>query len=105
MAVLGNRVIKSIQRGSTGKGGGGGSVTINAVDTAKTIVNVSVATGKQRFAQTSTIAYAFQQSIGAAATLTDSTTLTVVNGTYDNTTGSGYTFTVPTIYYEVVEYE
>jgi len=105
MAVLGNRVIKSIQRGTTGKGGSGGSVTINAVDTAKTIINISVATGRQRFTKTDSPSYAYQQSIGAAATLTDSTTLTVVNGTYDTTSGTGYTFSVPTIYYEVVEYE
>ena len=105
MAVLGNRVIKSIQRGSTTQGGGGGTVTINAVDTDKTMVNVSVATGRQRFTQTSTIAYAYQQSIGASVVLTNSTTITIQNGTYDTTTGTGYTFTVPTISYEVVEYE
>jgi|TARA_X000001382_G_scaffold120719_1_gene102482 hypothetical protein len=105
MAVLGNRVIKSIQRGSTGKGGGGGDVTINAVDLSKTIVNVSVATGKQRFAKTDTPSYAYQQAIGAGVYLSDSTTLTVVNGTYDTTSGTGYTFSVPSIYYEVVEYE
>ena len=104
MAVLGNRVIKSIQRGTTGKGGSGGTVTINAVDTDKTMVNVSVATGRQRSIQTASN-YAVQQSIGASVVLTDSTTLTIANGTYDTTSGTGYTFTVPTVSYEVVEYE
>ena len=103
MAVLGNRVIKSIQRGTTGKGGSGGTVTINAVDTDKTMVNVSVATGKQRYINGTD--YAYQQSIGANVVLTDSTTLTIANGTYDTTSGTGYTFTVPTVSYEVVEYE
>jgi len=103
MAVLGNRVIKSIQRGVTAKGGSGGTVTINAVDTAKTMVNVSVANGKQRYINGTD--YAYQTSISAAVTLTDSTTLTVVNGTYEDTSGTGYSFNVPSIYYEVVEYE
>ena len=103
MAVLGNRVIKSIQRGSTAKGGGGGTVTINAVDTDKTMVNVSVATGRQRYINGTD--YAVQQSIGASVVLTNSTTITIANGAYDTTSGTGYTFSVPTISYEVVEYE
>ena len=104
MAVLGNRVIKSIQRGNTGKGGSWGTVTINAVDTDKTMVNVSVATGRQRSIQTDSN-YGMQQSIGASVVLTNSTTITIANGTYDTTTGTGYSFSVPSIYYEVVEYE
>ena len=102
MAVLGNRVIKSIQRGNTGKGGTGGTVTINAVDTAKTIINVSVATGRHRKETTD---YAYSTSIGASVVLTDSTTITIQNGVYDTSTGTGITFTVPTVTYEVVEYE
>ena len=103
MAVLGNRVIKSIQRGNTGKGGSGGTVTINAVDTDKTMVNVSVATGNNIITVTDSEAYA--QSIGASVVLTNSTTITIANGTYNTTTGSGYAFVVPTVAYEVVEYE
>lgn len=103
MAVLGNRVIKSIQRGTTAKGGGGGTVTINAVDTDKTMVNVSVGTGRQRYINGTD--YAYQQSIGASVVLTNSTTITIANGIYDSTTGTGYTFSVPTVSYEVVEYE
>jgi hypothetical protein len=103
MAVLGNRVIKSIQRGNTGKGGTGGTVTINAVDTAKTIINVSVATGRHRKIEGTD--YAYSTSIGASVVLTDSTTITIQNGVYDTSTGTGITFTVPTVTYEVVEYE
>tara|TARA_R100001129_G_scaffold27873_1_gene18735 strand:- start:505 stop:819 length:315 start_codon:yes stop_codon:yes gene_type:complete len=104
MAVLGNRVIKSIQRGNTGKGGTGGTVTINAVDTAKTMINVSVATGKQTVGSSSGGPYS--QAIGASVVLTDSTTITIQNGAYPAISGgTGDTFTVPTVTYEVVEYE
>ena len=106
MAVLGNRVIKSIQRGQTTLAAAGTSnVTITAVDLAKSFVSVNCKTGYQAGKANSTTSD--YTSYGAGFTgggyLSSTTNLALAAGT-----GPGRSSTVTAssvVYWEVIEYE
>jgi hypothetical protein len=91
--------IKSIQRGSvTATNNGTGTVTVTAVDTAKSVLTINAVNG---------IAVGFSSVVSFATSpkmvLTNSTTLTWTGGN-----STGYTTTVntaPSIAWQLVEYK
>ena len=104
MAVLGNRVIMSIQRGSTaGAPSSTTAVTISSVDTSKAFVSASCANGYGiGGASGGTADNALGVSISGGAALTGSTTITIYFGGAAYTTGGSAS---GTLYWEVIEYE
>jgi hypothetical protein len=103
MAVLGNRVIKSIQRGSTaGSVNSTTAVTISSVDTSKAFVSASFKNGYGAGgAGGGTADNAVGVSVSGGAALTGSTTITIYFGVaYSTSNNSG-----GTVYWEVIEYE
>jgi len=107
MPVLGTQVIKSIQRGNvTLSGGGTTSVTITAVDLAKSFSTISTANGAQGGKANSTTPSQDSVSYGAAivagGNLDSTTTLFIRAGS-----GLGSSSVVSSTcraYWEVVEY-
>ena len=105
MAVLGNRVIKSIQRGSTSVTvASTATATITAVDTSKSFISASCKNGYGSGNISSGDTGAGVSAITAGATLTNSTTLTFTAGSY-RAYNTSYATATPTVYWEVIEYE
>ena len=103
MAVLGNRVIKSIQRGSTSPSNNGTTaVTISSVDTSKAFVSASCKNGMSAGQTSGGSGADMMASSTSGAALTGATTLTVYGGTASY---AGNTNTASTLYWEVIEYE
>ncbi len=111
MAVLGNRVIKSIQRGSTtvsasavGSDSQTATASITAVDTSKSFISASCKNGYgSANAGSSSGEEAVSSAVTAGATLTNSTTITCTCGGYryyNDSHGSQS----PIVYWEVIEY-
>ena len=107
MPVLGTQVIKSIQRGSTSLASTGtnSTVTINAVDLAKSFVSASCSNGYggSRYSLTSSDPYTMNATTsGAQLASTTSITITgggafVINSTYAYRSNN-------VCYWEVIEY-
>lgn len=87
--------IKSIQSGSS-SGTANRTVTISAVNTTKTVVYSSCASGAYRFSTDPATA------VIDGCYLLNSTTLQIVAGY--RATGGGYSNDAATVYYQVVEY-
>lgn len=106
MAVLGNRVIKSIQRGQTTLAANSTSnVTVTAVDLSKSFVSINCKNGYQAGKANSTTSNytSYGASVLGGGYLSGTTTLALASGTGP---GSSNTVTASTIvYWEVVEYE
>ena len=111
MAVLGNRVIKSIQRGSTtvsasavGSDSQTATASITAVDTYKSFISASCKNGYgSANAGSSSGEEAVSSAVTAGATLTNSTTITCTCGGYryyNDSHGSQS----PIVYWEAIEY-
>ena len=112
MAVLGNRVIKSIQRGSTtvsasavGSDSQTATASITAVDTSKSFISASCKNGWGSANATSSSSEdgPVSNAVTAGATLTNSTTITCTCGGYryyNDSHGSQS----PIVYWEVIEY-
>lgn len=89
--------IKSIQRGSvTATNGSTGTVTVTAVDTAKSVVIISISGG-----QTYNNAIGDYRATLASMQITNTTTLTWVGCFKNSDTGAQH----PTIEWQLVEYK
>ena len=105
MAVLGTQVIKSIQRGTTVLAAGGSTnVTINSVDTDKSFLSSSVASGYGAGnLSSSTSAGNAANAITMGGYISGATQLSFAAGTYKSYNAS-YGTSSTQIYWEVVEY-
>ena len=107
MAVLGNRVIKSIQRGQTTLAANGTSnVTVTAVDLSKSFVSINCKNGYMagKSSSTSSNYTSYGASVLGGGYLSGTTTLALAAGS-----GPGSSYSPSTastiVYWEVVEYE
>ena len=109
MAVLGNKVIKSIQRGYTTVSASSdgdvsmSGITINAVDLTKSFVSMSFSNGYGIGNVTNSLIGPYSGPTSMAGQLLDSTTIAIYQGRWRryNTT---YASTGGTAYWEVIEY-
>ena len=110
MAVLGNRVIKSIQRGSTtvnvsalGADSQTATASITAVDTSKSFISASCKNGYGAANASGSVSGPVSGAVTAGATLTNSTTITCTCGGYRYYNDRHGTQN-PIVYWEVIEY-
>ena len=110
MAVLGNRVIKSIQRGYTTVSASSvcdvtmSGVTINEVDLTKSFVSISFSNGYGVGNVTNNLTGPYSGPTSMAGQLLDSTTIAIYQGRW-RYYSTAYATAGGTAYWEVVEYE
>lgn len=110
MAVLGNKVIKSIQRGYTSIAASSdgdvsmSGITINAVDLTKSFISISFSNGYGVGNVSNNLTGPYSGPTSMAGQLLDSTTIAIYQGRWRKYSTS-YTSAGGTAYWEVIEYD